>query len=185
VRLLGQKIEVLQAIGAAHAPLAMQFPQRPLPRQEPEADYTWKIANFTRKLAQAKSNNDSGDIQSEPFFSSHGYKMKLEVNLNEGPCGHSGYMGVYISLMKSDRDGALPWPFTKRYTFVLVDQQDDLSRRKNIEKTVVPEGEKEFKRPRQRENVGYGENRFVKHSTLRSLQYIRDHAVYIKVIIDP
>ncbi|CAB4020837.1 TNF receptor-associated factor 4-like [Paramuricea clavata] len=163
----------------------MQFPRGPLPHQEPEADYTWKIANFTRKLAQAKSNNDCGDIESEPFFSSHGYKMKLEVYLNEGPRGHSGYMGVYICLMKSDRDGALPWPFTKRYTFVLVDQQDDLSQRQNITYSDVPEGEKEFKRPRQRENVGCGENQFVKHSTLRTRQYIRDHAVYMKIIIDP
>ena len=60
MKLLGQKIEVLQTIGAAHAPLATQFPQRP--QQEPEPDYTWKIANFTRKLAQVKSDNDDGII---------------------------------------------------------------------------------------------------------------------------
>jgi hypothetical protein len=132
VRLLGQKIEVLQAIGAAHAPLAMQFPRGPLPEQGAEPDYTWKIANFTRKLAQAKSNDDCGDLESEPFFSSHGYRMKLSVRLNESISGCAGYMGVYIHLMKSDRDGTLPWPFTKSVTLVLVDQQDDLSRRQNI-----------------------------------------------------
>ena len=170
--------------GAAHAP---HVEQQPLPRhmQEPEPDYTWKIANFTRKLAQANSNNDVGYLESEPFFSSHGYKMKLSINLNEGPRGDAGYMGVYLILMKSDRDGTLPWPFTKRYTFVLVDQQDDLSQRQNIEDAIVPEGQKQFKRPRQRESVGWGEERFVKHSTLRTRQYIRDHAVYIKVLVDP
>jgi hypothetical protein len=181
VKLLGQKIEVLQAIGAAHAPLATQLPQ-----QKPEPDYTWKIANFTRKLAQAISNNDYGRIDSEPFFTSHGYKMKLLVNFNEAPSGYAGYMSVYFILMKSDRDGNLPWPFTKRYTFVLVDQQDDLSQRQNIEGVVVPEGQNAFKRPRQRENSeGCGKSQFVKHSTLRSRQYIRDHAVYIKILVDP
>ena len=186
MRLLGQKIEVVQlAMGAAHAPLAMQFPQQLLPCQEPEPDYTWRIANFTSKLAQAISDNDYGDIESEPFFSSHGYKMKLEVNLNEGPCGNLEYMGVYISLMKSDRDGALPWPFTKSYTIILVDQQDDLSQRQNIGYSGVPKGEIQFKRPRQRENCSIGISRFVRHSTLHTRQYIRDHAVYIKVIIDP
>ena len=105
MKLLGQKIEVLQAIGGAHALPATHAPQRP--QQESEADYTWKIANFTRKLAQAKSENDFGEIKSEPFISSHGYKMKLQVNLNEAPCGYAGYMGVYIVLMKSDRDGTL------------------------------------------------------------------------------
>ena len=158
--------------------------QQPVPK-ECEPAYTWKIANFTRKLARAISEDDIGEIESEPFYSSHGYKMKLWVNVNEGSCGYSGYMGVYLALMKSDRDGELAWPFTKPYTFVLVDQQDNVSQRRNIEASIFPEGEKEFRRPRQRENEGWGEEQFVKHSTLRTRRYIRDHAVYIKIIIDP
>jgi hypothetical protein len=185
VKLLGQKIEVLQATGAAHAPLATQFSQRPLHQQQPEPDYTLKIADFTRKLAQAKSDNDYGRIESEPFFTSHGYKMKLCVYLNQAPSGYAGYMGVYLILMKSDRDGALPWPFAKRHTFVLVDQQDDLEQRQNIEKAFTPIGQENFKRPRQRANGGMGEPQFVKHSTLRTRQYIRDHAVYVKILVDP
>ena len=172
-------MEVLQANVGAHA---SQAPQRL--QQEPEADYTLKIVNFTRKLAQAKSNNDCGRIESEPFFTSHGYKMKLWVYLNEAPSGYAGYMGVFIILMKSDRDADLPWPFTKRLTFILVDQQDDLSQRQNIEKGFVPEGQDEFKRPRQRENKGYGYQNFVKHSTLRTRQYMRDDAVYMKILLD-
>ena len=176
-------MEVLQAIGGAHALPATHAPQQP--QQEPEADYTWKIANFTRKLAQAKSANDYGNIESEPFFSSHGYKMKLLAYLNEAPSGYAGYMGVYLVLMKSDRDRTLAWPFTKRYTFVLVDQQDDLCQRENTEVALCPKGEKMCQRPRQRENEGAGEPQFVKHSTLRTRQYIRDHTVYIKIFIDP
>ena len=109
--------------------------------------------------------------------------MKLSVNLNEGPNGISGYMGAYIRLMKSDRDGSLPWPFAKYYTFVLVDQQDDLSERQDITESILPDGEAPFRRPRQRENKGMGNSCFVKHSTLHTRQYIRDHAVYIKVFI--
>ena len=87
--------------------------------------------------------------------------------------------------MKSDRDGTLAWPFTKRFTFALVDQQDDLSKRQNIELAMVPDGEEAFRRPRQRENDGLGQQQFVKHSTLRTRQYIRDHTVYIKFLVDP
>ena len=176
MRVLRQEILLSQGMGVPGA----------LPQHLPEPDYTWKIANFTRKLAQAKSNNDWGYIESEAFFSSHGYKMKVFANLNEGPNGRSGYMGVYLSLMKSDQDGILSWPFRNSYTLILVDQQDDLSQRQNIIHTIVPGGQKEFKRPRQRESdYGYGEFHFVKHSTLRARQYIRDHAVYIKVIVHP
>ena len=184
---LGQKIEVLQTVGAVlnASSLPIQAPLKTFPQQEPPADYTWKIANFTRKLAQANSNNDAGDIESEPFFTSHGYKMKVSSNLNEGPSGDTGYMGIYIHLMKSNQDGSLVWPFAKNITFVLVDQQDDVSQRQNISYTLIPEaGETSFNRPRrQRENTGFGKPRFVKHSTLRTREYIKDYAVYIRVII--
>mgnify|MGYP002803407674 CR=1 FL=1 len=182
VTVLRQQILLSRTLAAAHAP---QVVQPHLPPQEPEPTYTWKIANFTRKLAQAKSENDLGYFESEPFFSIHGYKMKISSNLNEAPRGYAGYMGVYLILMKSDHDGVLFWPFTKRHTFVLVDQQDDLSRRQNISDTTVPNREEEFKRPKHRENDGWGEQQFVKHSTLRTRQYIRDHAVYIKILVDP
>ncbi|XP_028393216.1 TNF receptor-associated factor 3-like, partial [Dendronephthya gigantea] len=167
---------------AAHAP---QVVQQPPPGQQLELAYTWKIANFTRKLAQANSYNDWGEIESEPFFSSHGYKLKLTSNLNEGPSGNRGYLGIYLILMKSDRDETLPWPFTKKFTFVLVDQQDDIAQRQNVRCTLWPRGENEFQRPRQRENTGVGTRNFVKHSTLRTRQYIRDHAVFIKIVVDP
>jgi hypothetical protein len=161
-------------------------PQRPLSRQEPEADYTWKIPNFTGKLAQAKSNHAYGIIESEPFFTSHGYKMKLLLYFNQAPCGYSGYMGIYLVLMKSDRDVALPWPFKKRFTFVLVDQQDDLNQRQNIRKPFSPRGaEQQCTRPEQRENVGMGDKQLVRHSTLCTRQYIRDDTVYIKILVDP
>ena len=171
-----------RTVGVAHAP---QVVQQPLPRQEPEPDYTLKIVNFTRKLAQAISDNDYGKIKSKPFFSSHGYKMKLQVDLNEGPRGYAGYMGVYLILMKSYRDATLAWPFTKRSTFVLVDQQDDLSQRQNVEKALVPNGQEAFQRQRQRENIGRGKQKFVQHSTLRTRKYIRDDAVYITILVDP
>ncbi|XP_028393154.1 TNF receptor-associated factor 2-like isoform X3 [Dendronephthya gigantea] len=175
VRILRHEI-----LATAYAPSLSQ-----VPLQEAEPAYTWKIANFTRKLARAISDNDYGKLDSEPFFSSHGYKMKVSVYLNEGPGGRSGYMGIYLILVKGDRDGILPWPFTKKTTFILVDQQDDIAQRQNVEYIMVPEGQKEFKRPRQRENIGYGTDDFIKHSTLRTRLYIRDHAVYIKIVLDP
>ena len=64
--------------------------------------------------------------------------MKLGVNLNEAPNGYAGCMGFYFILMKSDRDGALFWPFIKHHTFGPADQQDDPSRRQNISYTAVP-----------------------------------------------
>ena len=51
--------------------------------------------------------------------------------------------------------------------------------------TAAPNGEAEFKGPRHYKNDGRGESRFVKHSTPRTRQYIKDHIVYIKILVDP
>ena len=185
MRLLGQKVELLQAIVSRHAPQAMQFPQQPLPRQVRQHDNILRIPNFSRNLAQAISYNVCGQIESEPFFSSHGYKMKLQIHLNQAPRGYPGYMGAYVALMKSDRDENLPWPFTKRVMFVVVDQQDDPSQGQNIEEVLVPRGENNFNRPTQRENTGRGLLDFVEHSALPARQYIRDDTVLIMVMVDP
>ena len=183
VRLLRQEILVARAIGAAHVPQAVQ---QPSPYQEPERrTYTMKIANFTRKLSQAISNHNAGTIVGEPFFSSHGYRMELEVDLNGAPEGYTGYISVYLRLLKGHHDGRLRWPFTKPYRITVVDQQDDLNQTQNISDTVHPEGEEAFKRPGQHKSDCWGISDFAKHSTLRSRQYIRNHTVYIEVVVHP
>ncbi|CAB4028049.1 TNF receptor-associated factor 2 isoform X2 [Paramuricea clavata] len=160
VILLGEKIELLQAMGTVQASQVVL--QQPLPCRGSEPTFTWKITNFRRKLAQAKSDNKVGVTQSEPFFSSHGYKMKLRANLNEGLRGYCGYMGVYVCFIKSDQDATLSWPFAKRFTLILIDQQDNINQRENIKKTLVPHGEKGFGRPQQLENTSsQGKRQFV------------------------
>ena len=143
-----------------------------------------KIPNFTRKLNQAKSSNGYGDIDSEPFYTSHGYRLKISVRLNEGPCGYTGYMGVYLHLVKGDHDESLEWPFNKRVTFIVVDQQNNGLQVNNYDITLTPEGEEYFNRPVVEINRGCGFSQFMLHSTLRARQYIKNHTVYIAVDIE-
>lgn len=153
--------------------------------QNQQATYIWKIPNVTRNLERALYEYDYGKFESGPFLSTQGYKMKLLVNLNEAPSGFDGYMGVYLSLMKSEHDGNLPWPFKKRYRFVLIDQQDYVPQRQDIHYTIIPDGQAAFRRPGWHENEGWGAPDFVQHSTLHTRLYVRDHAVYIKLFVDP
>ena len=50
---------------------------------------------------------------------------------------------------------------------------------------LVPNGQEEFGRPKQRQNRGLGYKQFVKHSTMRTRQYISDNTVCIKILVDP
>ena len=150
----------------------------------PAVTIALKIPNFTRKLNIAKSSNNYGRIDGESFYTSHGYRMKIFVRLNEGPRGYTGYMGAYLSLVPGDHDDSLEWPFNKRVTFIVVDQQDNGAQVKNIEDTLIPEGEKDFNRPVVENNSGYGFANLMLHSTVRTRQYIKNHTACIAVAIE-
>ena len=149
----------------------------------PAVTIALKIPNFTRKLNQAKSSKTLGRIDGEPFYTSHGYRMNIFVYLNEGPCGYTGYMGVYLRLMKGDHDDNLEWPFNKEVSFIVVDQQDNGLQVNNYEMTVSPQGQDEYHRPVS-VNQARGFSQFMLHSTLRTRQYIKSRAVYIAVAIE-
>ncbi|XP_028393161.1 TNF receptor-associated factor 2-like [Dendronephthya gigantea] len=153
--------------------------------QERVVTYTWRIRDFARKYHQAILQNVIGRLESEPFFSRDGYKMKLRLNLNQESIGYPGCMGIYLLLMKGDQDALLPWPFTKRFTFILVDQQNDPSQRQDIEESIVPRGERNFERPQGVENVGRGYENFVTHAILNTRGYIKNGTLFIMVVVDP
>ena len=68
--------------------------------------------------------------------------------------------------MKSFHDAILSWLFKKKYTFTLIDQQDnELEERENIVHTTPTEQEV-YERPKHMENDGIGLAEFVSHGTL-------------------
>ena len=107
--------------------------------------------------------------------------MRLLISLDLGRIGFTGYMGVYIMLMRSDHDGMLPWPFKETLAFSVIDQQDDKQCRIDDVKVLDPEGEVQFQRPQQDQNEGFGYNKFISHSKLRTRKYIKDNTMYIQV----
>ena len=142
------------------------------------------ITDFNRKLCEAKEKNVPSYISGDLFYTSpHGYKLKMEVCLNQTKEQFKDHLGMYIHVMKSDHDAILSWPFKKKCTFTLIDQQDNEVERTNIVTTITPEGEDNFKRPNKKANKGRGFPDFVSHATLRTRKYIKDDTVFITVSI--
>ena len=142
------------------------------------------ITDFNRKLCEAKEKNVPSYISGDLFYTSpHGYKLRMEVYLNQ-TIQLKGHLGVYIRVMKSDHDAILSWPFKKKYTCTLIDQQDNEEERKNIVGTMTPQGEDEFKRPNEKENMGLTQALTVSHATLQTRKYIKDDTVFITVSIE-
>ena len=127
----------------------------------------------------------SGYISGYPFYTSpHGYKLKMEVYFNQTREQFKDHLGVYIRVMKSDHDAILSWPFKKKCTFTLIDQQDNEEERENIMRIMTPRGENNFERAVKKENNGRGPPRFVSHATLITRKYIKDDTVFIIVSIE-
>ena len=122
----------------------------------------------------------AGTIFGDPFYTSPlGYKLRMEVELNVIPQEYLRHLAVSIRVMKSEHDAILSWPLKKKYTFTLIDQQDDDEERENIVKAVTP---KEQNRPKDKENGFFC--CVISHETLLTRKYIKDDTVFITVSIE-
>ena len=86
--------------------------------------------------------------------------------------------------MKGENDAILSWPFCKKLTFTLIDQQEDPNDRKNITDFFTADEEKfkgSFMRPVEDENLGFGFPAFVSHNELKERRYIADDTIFIQV----
>ena len=87
----------------------------------------WKISDFSRRLADARSGQ-TPEFYSQPFYTSRfGYKMCACVYLNGDGVGRGTHVSVYVAMMKGEFDGILPWPFRQKVTITLCAQSSTVS----------------------------------------------------------
>ena len=103
--------------------------------------FIWKTKPFSECFRQAKQGVKEM-IESDPFYTGrYGYKLKVFAH----PC-FSRYslssrgppLSIGIFLMEGEYDDILPWPFSKKITFTIIDQNKDIKQRKNIAKSISP-----------------------------------------------
>ena len=86
--------------------------------------------------------------------------------------------------MKGKYDAIVTWPFQRKVTFTLIDQQKKSKDRKNIVNSFIAESKHEsFKRPVKEENIGSGFAKFVSHKELEKRRYIVDGTIFIQLRI--
>ena len=94
--------------------------------------FIWKIKSFSECFRQAKEGVKER-IESDPFYTGrYGYKLKVfaypyvRYVLPGAP-----QLSIGIVLMEGEYDNILTWPFSKKITFTVIDQNKDLKERKN------------------------------------------------------
>ena len=97
--------------------------------------FIWKIKSFSESLRQAKEGVKE-KIESDPFYTGrYGYKLKVfacpyDTGFFFNPFGVP-HLSIAVVLMEGEYDDILPWPFRKKITVTMIDQNKDLKERQN------------------------------------------------------
>ena len=84
----------------------------------------WKIDGFASKRQNAIRGLQTF-LDSRPFFTSQeGYKMRARIYMNGDGIGKNTHVSLFFVVMKGEYDALLPWPFQKKITMMLLDQNN-------------------------------------------------------------
>jgi len=117
-----------------------------------------------------------------PFHTGrYGYKMCLRLYILGDGIGKNNYVSLFFVVMRGEFDNILPWPFSHKVTFRLINQAGG----HDIIDTFQPDPvSSSFKRPKSDMNVASGCPRFVSHHDLKNSGFIVDDTIFIKCVID-
>ena len=141
----------------------------------------WKISNFALKKQDATSGRQTSFFSPCFYTSFHGYKLCARIYLNGDGMGKGTHISLFFVVMRGEYDAILRWPFRKRVTFMLLDQD-------NVEHVIdafrPDPNSSSFQRPRRETNIPSGCATFCSLSELNNHAYVKDDVMFLKVIVD-
>ena len=140
----------------------------------------WKITEYARKRNEAV-NGQQVSIYSPCFFTSrYGYKMCARIYLNGDGMGRGTHISVFFVVMRGQYDALLPWPFRRKVTFMLLDQD-------NVEHVIgafrPDPSSSSFQRPRRKTNIASGFPMFCSLTELNNHAYVRGDTMFLRIIV--
>ena len=141
----------------------------------------WKIPQFSQRMADAK-NGKYTSIFSLPFYTGrYGYKMCLRLYILGDGIGKNNYMSLFFVIMRGEFDNILPWPFSHKVTFRLINQAGG----RDVVDTFQPDPmSSSFRKPKSDMNIASGCPRFVSHQDLKNSGFVIDDTIFIKCVVD-
>ena len=141
----------------------------------------WKITEFARRRNEAVSGQQVSFYSPCFYTSRYGYVMCARIYLNGDGMGRGTHISVFFVVMRGQYDAILRWPFRKKVTFMLLDQD-------NVEHVIdafrPDPNSSSFQRPRRETNIASGCPIFCSLTELNNHAYVRDDTMFLKVIVD-
>ena len=143
--------------------------------------YLWKIDQYSRRFQEAVSGK-TPSIYSPPFYVGRfGYKVCARLYPNGDGMGKGTHVSVFFVIMRGEYDALLPWPFTQKVHFKLLDQD----RIRDAYDAFRPDPQSSsFKRPTSDTNIASGCPTFLSHRELRQGGYVRNDTLFLKITVD-
>ena len=144
--------------------------------------FKWRIASYGEALRKAKAGEE---IRLESStFDSCGYKFKLLLYPNGHAEGNNTHLSIFLVIMKGEYDAMLTWPFHKKVTTTLIEQQEKAKDREKIAMSfITTDFSESYWRPVDGESIGVGYRRFVSHEKLQERRYIVHDTIFIQIRI--
>ena len=101
--------------------------------------------------------------------------------MNGDGFGKNTHISLFFVVMKGEYDALLPWPFQKKITMMLLDQNNA---EHNIDAFRSDPESSSFQRPTNNMNVASGSPLFMALADLNNRTYIKDDAMFVKLIVD-
>ena len=141
----------------------------------------WKVPQFSQRMTDAQ-NGKYTSIFSLPFYTGrYGYKMCLRLYILGDGIGKNNFMSLFFVIMRGEFDNILPWPFSHKVTFKLINQAGG----RDIVDTFQPDPmSSSFKKPKSDMNIASGCPRFVSHRDLKNSGFVIDDTIFIKCVVD-
>ena len=160
--------------------------------------FIWKIKPFSECLRQAKEGVKEM-IESDPFYTGrYGYKLKVFAYpyYTGYFLPHAPQLSIGIVLMEGEYDNLLTWPFSKKITFTVIDQNKDLEERHPHTGYLSPSKHRTLgsfflhdlfsERPGEKVMTVEGEIPcFISQETLQTRPFIVNDTLFIQVDIEP
>ena len=143
---------------------------------------------MTFKLTYFNQRKTANDIFYSPAFytSPGGYKMCILVYANGDEKGKGTHVSVFAHLMKGENDDYLPWPFTGKVIFELLNQLEDNNHRSEAATFFC----RSWSQPRvvmgDRASCGWGSPSYISHSDLthnaaKNCQYLKNNRLHFRI----
>ena len=143
--------------------------------------FFWRIPKMSWHLLKEKGKC----VSSKPFHTSPpGYKFRVNFypngdRLYEG----NAYTSVFIESSRGQYDTILSWPFQRKVTFTLIDQQEDEDKRENVVFSGVPQ-EECLPRPTALSKMEWGFRNFVSHEKLKEKCFTVNNTIFLQVEVE-